>query len=46
MEKMRKFSENTGHRENGEWINETHKAMRNQLGILDFSEYIIRRKIR
>jgi hypothetical protein len=30
---MKKFSENTGHRENGEWINETPQAkLRNQLG--------------
>ena len=30
---MKKFSESTGHRENGEWINETPQAkLRNQLG--------------
>jgi hypothetical protein len=30
---MKRFSENTGHRENGEWVNETPQAkLRNQLG--------------
>lgn len=30
---MKKFSENTGHKENGEWVNETPQAkLRNQLG--------------
>jgi hypothetical protein len=30
---MKKFSESTGHRESGEWVNETPQAkLRNQLG--------------